>query len=259
MNVKYSFLLVIATLECASSQNSRDDDFDMEALKKHSIEANQRYSEKIQNREGIDKPWMFQVLKKVHDGEQVSDDELQRVWEIYRAEKNHKIEDKLVAFRLIAEVEDISKWQKEFDTFAYSKDPNFVKTAIQTLFWKLGRGTEREKIILSNKTAVLEHLVQFAEDNKSDTTIDRKTTKLLDLTKSYFGKTLPAEVQRPDRRPSGSPVEVTSEPNGKEPESSKVGTLVQRIGKGWSLTFAGMIGIIISAVLIWRWKSKPTP
>lgn len=229
---------------------------DMEALHKFTQEDGERARKETEEREGPDKRWMLEVLKKIHYGEQVSDEEVRRAWEIYRAEKNHKIEDKLNAFRVIAEVEDISKWQQEFDALAYSEDPNFVKIAIQTLFWKLGRGNEREKIILSNKTAVLEHLVQFAEDNKSDTTIDRETSKLLELTKPYFGKTPPAEVQRPDRRPAGSPVEMTSETNRKNTYSSKVGLFLQRIGNGWGLTFAGMIGIIIAAILIWRKKSK---
>jgi len=258
MNAKFYFLLLIATLQCASSQTSRDDDFDMDALRKHSIEANQRYSEKIQKREGSDKPWMLLVLKKVHDGDRVSDDELQRVWEIYRTEKNHTPEDKLIAFRLIAEVEDISKWQKEFDDFAYSKDPSFVKAAIQLLLWKLYQGSEREKIILSNRTDVLEHLVKFAEANKADTTIDRDAVKINELTKPYVEKTPPVEVQRPDHRSSGSTADAMRLPNERTPDSSKMGSLVQRIGKGGSLVFAGIIGIIIAAILTWRWKSRST-
>ena len=229
---------------------------DMDALRRYSEEDRKQAIQEAREKEGVDKPWMFVVLKKVHDGKQASDDELQRVWEIYRAENNHTPEDKLIAFRLIAELEDISKWQKEFEAFAYSKDPSFVKTAIQLLFWKLHQGTERERITLSNKTAVLEHLVQFAEENKTDTTINRETSKLLEITKPYQGKANLAEPQRPLRRPSESAFEVTSKPNEKKPDSSAVGSLVQRIGKGGSLTFAGIIGIIIAAILISFWKSK---
>jgi hypothetical protein len=231
---------------------------DMDALKKYAVEENQRANQEIREREGIDKPWMFTVLRKVHERRSVSDDELRRVWEVFAAERNHTPEDKLIAFRLIAELEDISKWQKEFDNFAYSKDSPFVKTAIHTLFWKLHQGTEREKITLSNKTAVLEHLVQFAEDNKSDTTIDRETSKLLEITKPYQGKTPPPESQRPDRRYSESPVEATSKPYEKNPGSSRIGSFMQTVGKSGNLTFAAIIGMIVVAILIWRWKSKST-
>lgn len=231
----------------------------MDALRKYAAEERKWTQQKSRERDGVDKTWMFGLLKKVHAEEQVCDDELQRVWEIYRAEKNHTPEDKLIAFRLIAELEDISKWQKEFEAFAYSKDPSFVKTAIQLLFWKLHQGTEREKITLSNKTALLEHLVQFAEDNKSDTTIDRETINLLDITKPYQGKAPPAESQRPDRRPSEFRALETPIPNEKISDSSTLGLLVQKIGKGESLTIAGIIGIIIAAILIWRWKSKSAP
>jgi hypothetical protein len=256
MKIYFFYLLVLAINLCSFGQESKNHGFDIEELEKTFQEGRQQSLKKIEVREGIDKPWLFGLLKKVHDGDQVSDDEVRRVWEIYRAEKNHTPEDKLIAFRLIAEVEDISNWQKEFDVFAYSEEPQYVKTAIQTLFWKLARGTEREKITLSNKTAVLEHLVQFAEENKTDTTIDRETSKLLEITKPYQGKATPAEPQRPHRRPSESAVEVTSKPNEKNPDSSAVGSLVQRIGKGGSLTFAGIIGIFIIAILIWRKKSK---
>jgi hypothetical protein len=259
MKIYFYYLLILAINVCSFGQDSKNHGFDIEELEKTFQEGRQQSLKKIEVREGIDKPWLFGLSKKVHDGDQVSDDEVRRVWEIYRAEKNHTPEDKFMAFRLIAEVEDISKWQKEFDAFAYSEDPQFVKTAIQTLFWKLARGTEREKIILSNKTAVLEHLVQFTEDNKADTTIDRETSKLLELTKLYIGKSPPIEVRRPDHRPSGSPVEMTSKYNSITTDSSKVGSFVERIGKGWSLTFAGMTGIIMALILIWRWKSKPNP
>ncbi len=253
----FTLILVICLSFVGKAEISHG--IDMDNLRKYAAEDKQSANQEIREREGPDKPWMFLVLKKVHEGKEVSGDELQRVWEIYRAEKNHTPEDKLIAFRLIAEIEDISNWQKEFDAFAYSEDPQFVKTAIHTLFWKLYQGTEREKITLSNKTAVLEHLVQFAEDNKSDTTIDRNTSKLLEITKPYQGKAPPAESQRPDRRPSESRTLETPISNEKIPSSSAVGLLVQKIGKGESLAIAGIIGIILAAILIWRWKSKSAP
>jgi hypothetical protein len=258
MKIEYTALVIILWCLPLTAEEFKSD-FDLEKLDIMAAEERIQFHKDAEERDGIDKPWMFLVLKKLHEGEQISNNEVQRIWQIYRAEKNHKIEDKLVAFRLIAEVEDISKWQNEFDTFAYSEDSQFVKTAIQTLFWKLAYGTEREKIILSNKIAVLDRLVKFAEDNKADTTIDRDAVKINELAKPFVGKTPPAEVQRPDRRPSRSTADAKRLPSEPTPNSSAVESLGQRIGKGGILAFAGIIGIIIAVILIWRCKSKSTP
>lgn len=259
MKIKHVFILICVIHGSVFGQASNNHGFDLEKLEKVFQEQKQKSLNDIEGREGVDGPWLLQLYLDYRDGRQITNEELRHVWEIYEKEKSHRIEDKLYAFGLIAEFEDISKWEKEFDSLALSKDPIFVKTAIQKLFAKLAQGTEREKIILSNKTAVLEHLVQFAEDNKSDTTINRETLKLLEITKPYQGKTPPAESQRPDRRPSESRAVETPIPNEKIPDSSTVGLLVQKIGKGESLTIAGIIGIIIAAILIWRWKSKSAP
>lgn len=258
MNFYFYCILFLVTNVCLIGQTSKNHGFDIDKLEKNFQEGRKQSQRKIEEREGTDKPWMFQILRKVHEKKSVSDDELHRVWEVFAAERNHTPEDKLIAFRLITELEDISKWQKEFDNFAYSKDSPFVKTAIHTLLWKLHQGTEREKVTLSNKTAMLEHLVQFAEDNKFDTTIDRETSKLLEITKPYQGKTPPPESQRPDRRSSESPVEATSKPYEKNPGSSTIGSFMQSVGKSGNLTFAAIIGMIVVAILIWRWKSKST-
>lgn len=233
-------------------------DFDLEKLEIMVAKESLELHKEIEEREGIDKLWMLQVIKTVHDGEQVNNDDLKRVWEIYRTKNNHRIDDKLMAFRLIAEIEDISKWQNEFDAFAYSNDPNFVKTAIQTIQWKLYQGSEREKIILSNNTSTLEHLIQFAENNKSDTTIDRETFKLMELTKSYSGKNPPAAIQRPGRRPSAAQSGEGRISDGKTLDSSSR-SWVKKIGKVGNLILLGFIGIfIITTILIWRRKSNPT-
>ena len=84
-----------------------------------------------------------------------------------------------------------------------------------------------------------------------------KDEKSLSATPTTSQKTH-AEVQRPDKRPSESPAERTILPNTSLPNYSTVGSLMQRIGKAGSLTFAGIVGIIIAAILIWRWKSKST-
>lgn len=84
-----------------------------------------------------------------------------------------------------------------------------------------------------------------------------KDEKSLSATPRNFQKP-PADVKRPDRRPSESPAVEMLMPNERAPNSFTVGSLMQRIGKGGSLTFAGITGIIIAAILIWRWKSKST-
>lgn len=62
----------------------------------------------------------------------------------------------------------------------------------------------------------------------------------------------PAEVQRPDRRPSESAAEGEAMPNERVTESPTVESFVQRIGEGGILTCAGIIGIMIAVILIWR-------
>ncbi len=246
-------------LQGAFGQGSRDGDFDMEKLRKYALEQKQKSLKEIEEREGLDGPWLLHLNQDYRDGRRITNEELRRVWNIYEKEKSHRIEDKLYAFGLIAEFEDISKWEKEFDSLALSENPIFVKTAIQNLFAKLTHGNEREKIILSNKTAVLVHLVEFAEKYKTDTTINPETLKLLEITKPYQGKIPPAVDQRPDRRPLGSQAGLTTIHNNINPDSSAIGQLIQRIGKSKILTFLGIIGMLVSAILIWRWKSKPTP
>jgi hypothetical protein len=66
------------------------------------------------------------------------------------------------------------------------------------------------------------------------------------------------ENDRPDRRPT-SPDERTTPSNTIPPHASATGSFSQKIGVGWIPTFAGIIGIIIATILIWRWKSRPTP
>lgn len=250
------FILMMSPSAFGESDNNHG--FDLDKLEKVFQEGNQQSLEKIKEREGVDGPWMLQLFQDYRNGTQVTEEQLKHVWEIYKKENNHRIEGKLYAFSLIAEFEDISKWRNEFDSLAFSEDPKFVKTAIETVMWKLDRGTEREKIILSNKTAVLDHLVKFAQDNKADTTIHRDAVKMRELAEPYEGKTPSAELRRPDRRPSGSPTGGTRVPDERSPDSLAVGSSVQRTGKGGGLTFVGIIGIIIAAILIWRWKSKST-
>ncbi len=42
------------------------------------------------------------------------------------------------------------------------------------------------------------------------------------------------------------------------PEAKANGTITQRIGKGWELWLAGVCVLLITTILIWRWKSKST-
>lgn len=234
-------------------------DFDLEKLDKMVEDDRIQARKSVEEREGVDGPWLLRLYQKYRNTKQVTNEELQRVWEIYKKENNHRIEDKLYAFSLIAEFEDVSKWQKEFDSMAFSDDPKFVKTAIETVMWKLDRGSEREKIILSNKATAMERLVEFATDNKDDTTIHRDAVKILELTKPYVGKTPPSEVRRPDHLASDSRTEKAKEASEEYPVSSIAGTLARRVASKWGGIAVGAIGAFIAAMLIWRSKSKSNP
>ncbi len=65
------------------------------------------------------------------------------------------------------------------------------------------------------------------------------------------------EEKRSERRPSKSPIAEARIPDEKTPDSL-TGSWVKKIAKDGSLIFAGFIGIIIAAILIWRWNSKST-
>ncbi len=257
-------ILLVSGLASADEETAKAEEAAFERFRNYTEERNREIAQEVKEHErrNVDGLWMINLFVDYsQNGKKISDADLQRIWEIYERENDKRthenpLEEKLYAFSLIAEFEDISKWQKEFDSLAFSEDPKFVKTAIGTVIWKLDRGTEREKIILSNKTAVLDRLVKFAEDNKADTTIHRDAVKINDLAKPYIGQTPPAEVQRPDRRPSESPAMETPILNEKTPDSSTVESSVQMIGKGMSLTFAGIIGIFILAILVWRQRLK---
>jgi hypothetical protein len=215
-----------------------------------------RFREEFSERNSVERSWMLQLFTNYQKGARVTDQDLNRIWRIYEGAHNLRVGDKLYAFSLICGLEDISKWQKEFDSLALSEDPKYVKTAIDAVMWKLERGTEREKIILSNKTAVLDRLVKFAEDNKSDTTIHRDAVKINELRKPYIGMTSPAEAQRPARRFSVSSADETPIPDERTSDSSELGSFVQRVGRERILMFAGIIGICIIVILIWRKKLK---
>lgn len=66
------------------------------------------------------------------------------------------------------------------------------------------------------------------------------------------------EKERPDRRLSESPVNETKTTNKKASDPSIIGYLAEGVGKSWGLWLAGICGMIIAGILIWRWKSKPT-
>jgi hypothetical protein len=186
-------IAIILTTFFASANEEIDKarEASLEKFRKYTEERRRERAQEVKehDRRNVDGLWMLNLFVDYsQNGKKISDAELQRIWEIYEREDDKRthenpLEEKLYAFSLIAEFEDISKWQKEFDSLAFSEDPKFVKTAIGTVIWKLDRGTEREKIILSNKTAVLDRLVKFADDNRADTTIHRDAVKIHELSK----------------------------------------------------------------------------
>jgi hypothetical protein len=66
------------------------------------------------------------------------------------------------------------------------------------------------------------------------------------------------EKERPDRRLSESPVYGATTTNKKASDAFIFGTVAEGVGKGWGLWLAGICGMAIAAILIWRWKSKST-
>lgn len=63
------------------------------------------------------------------------------------------------------------------------------------------------------------------------------------------------EKERPDRRPLASLANEPKATNKEASHSSTIGSLAERVVKSWGLWLAGVCGMIIAAILIWRWKS----
>lgn len=259
-------ILLIAVLASADEETTKAEEAAFARFRNFTEERNREIAQEVEEngRRNVDGQWMLNLFVDYsQNGKKIRDADLKRIWEIYEKRNDKRthenpLEEKLYAFSLIAEFEDISKWQKEFDYLVFSEDPKFVKTAIGTVIWKLDRGTEREKIILSNQTAVLDRLVKFAQDNKADTTIHRDAVKIHDLARPYLGKTSPGGVQRPNKRSSASLSDEAHLSAGKKTNIFVTGTLIQRIFSSRNVSFAGTIGFIIAVFLIWRWKSKFT-
>lgn len=252
--MKLNILIVFTCLfQIIAGAEEFKSDFDLDKLDKMVKEDQIQAHNEIEQRDGADGPWMFKLFESYKDGKKITDEELQKLWEIYENDKNQKIQDKLYAFSLIVEFEDITKWQQELSSLAFSEDSNLVKTAIDATIWKLERGAEREKIILSNKAAILERLTQFAEDNKSDTRIQRDVTKISELVKPYVGKNPPAEIQRRTRHPESKDGGTT---NNEIAGSSALISPTQMIIKRWWFGLAVISGIIIATILFYRYNSK---
>lgn len=239
----------------AQNENFKSD-FDLEKLDEMVKEETIKARKEIIERDGVDSPWMVQLFVDYQKGMKITDEDLNRIWQIYGVSPNPRVKDKLYAFSLICELEDIAKWEKEFDSLALSENPEFVKTAMETMIWKMERGTRREKIILSNKPAVLNRLVGFAKDNQADTTIHRDAVKINEIVKPYIGENFIRDVRRSDKIISGSisdgeiiPKEITSDLSSGEP-------FEQKLTSNKIIVTASIIGTFIIAILIWRSKSK---
>lgn len=239
----------------AQTENFKSD-FDLERLDEMVKEETIKARKEIIERDGVDSPWMVQLFVDYQKGMKITDEDLNRIWQIYGITPNPRVKDKLYAFSLICELEDIAKWEKEFDSFALSEDPKFVKTAIETMIWKMERGTRREKIILSNKPAILNRLVGFAKDNQADTTIHRDAVKINEIAKPYIGENFIRDVRRSDKNIPGSisdgeiiTKEITADLSSGEP-------FEQNLTSNKLIITASIIGTFVIAMLIWRSKSK---
>ena len=250
-----AFLSHVLIMTQARGENFKSD-FDLEKLDKVVKEDVEKARKEIIERDGVDGSWMVRLLVDYQKGVKVTEEDLNRIWRIYEDTSNPRVDDKLYAFSLICELEDISKWQNEFDSLALSDDPKYVKTAIGVVMWKMDRGSRREKIILSNKSAILDRLVGFARDNQADTTIHREAVRINEIAKPYIVENISLEVRRPDENisePKSSDTKMTGEITS---DLSPAKLLSKNVTSNKWFVTAGIIGSFIIAVFIWRSKSK---
>lgn len=257
-------LLFLSFSAGADEETDKAREASLERFRKYTEERRLETAEKVQEQErrNADGLWMWALFADyVEKGREISDEEMARIWEIYeRADEERTNEnpvgEKLYAFSLITEFEDISKWDKEFDSIAMNEDPRYISTAINLYLSKLDRGTEREKIILSNKTEIMEHLANFAAANKEKIGNRRDAEKVNEFAKKYAGRPIPEEESRKKKRVFEGNQRVTVPTGGESPSLNSIQDDEDTGGKYGIFWFAGATAIILSVVLLVRKKAK---
>lgn len=198
--MKIIFAIILISFSASSNEEidkAREAAF--ERFRKNAKLRHQETAKEVQEHErrNADGLWMLNLFVDYYEnGREVSDEEVRRIWEIYERDDGERIHERpieeiLYAFSLITEFEDISKWDKEFDAIAMNEDPRFISTAINLYLSKLDRGTEREKIILSNKTEIIGHLANYAAANMEKIGNRRDAEKINEFAKKYVGMPIP--------------------------------------------------------------------
>jgi hypothetical protein len=123
-------------------------------------------------------------------------------------------------------------------------------------------GTDNDRIAIE----VADDLIGIAEGQIRPKPLTNLKGQFMGISKQAYPAWLEAhpakpstEKERPDRRLSESPANRTKTTNKEASHPSTIGSLAERVGKSWGLWLTGICGIIISAILIWRWKSKSSP
>lgn len=65
-----------------------------------------------------------------------------------------------------------------------------------------------------------------------------------------------AYKQQPDKKASEATSTVMRKPNAKPPDTSAIESITLKVSKSGKVTFIGIIGVIVTGLLIWHWKSK---
>jgi hypothetical protein len=123
-------------------------------------------------------------------------------------------------------------------------------------------GTDNDRIAIE----VADDSIGIAEGHIRPKPLTNLKGQFLGISKQTYPAWLAAhpakpstEKERPDRRLSESPANGTIMTNQKATDPFTIESLAGGIGKSWGLWLAGICGMIIAVMLIWRWKSKSIP
>lgn len=123
-------------------------------------------------------------------------------------------------------------------------------------------GTDNDRIAIE----VADDSIGIAEGHIRPKPLTNLKGQFLGISKQTYPAWLAAhpakpstEKERPDRRLSESPANGTITTNQEATDPFTIESLAGGIGKSWGLWVAGICGMIIAVMLIWRWKSKSIP